>query len=431
MMVMATPLFEDAAISTDVGRTARSFRRMEKQECRVLQVMNALSMGGGETWLMALLRYLKEAGDDLDVRLKFDVVLTSGRKALFDEEAEALGAKLYYLPYSRKRLAPFTQGMRRILAAGRYQVIHDHQDYPAGIHFLCGWGLLPTLRIAHIHNAIHDVERASNWRRDVVVSLEKKLLAHLATHIMATSQQMIIEYGFDTNSFSHLKRGAAYCGFDVTRFSRNHAEIHADVSREHGWEGSAKIMLFAGRLNSGSHGSDAVVRSGKNPGFALQVAREAMARDADLRLLLAGDGNARKEFEALVQSWGLQDRIRFLGVREDLPRLMVGADLLLFPSIAEGLGMVVVEAQAAGLRVLASDTTPRESVVLPEMVTFKSLSEPAAKWAQEAVRLITLPRPDALACNNAIRKSVFSIENSAARLIDLYTGTSANKLYAG
>ncbi|MGE4614523.1 MAG: glycosyltransferase family 1 protein, partial [Planctomycetota bacterium] len=91
------------------------------------------------------------------------------------------------------------------------------------------------------------------------------------------------------------------------------------------------------------------------------------------------------------------------------------------PSVAEGLGMVAVEAQAAGLQVLASDSVPAECVVLSSMVTFKSLREDVSIWADEALRILAAPRKDADKCNLAVENSAFSIRNSAAALLDLYT----------
>src|SRR4029079_5930776 len=92
----------------------------------------------------------------------------------------------------------------------------------------------------------------------------------------------------------------------------------------------------------------------KNPGFALDVVSECARRDGATRaLFVAGGGDANRRVEEQVAASGLSDRIRFAGTRLDIPRLMLAADLLLFPSIAEGLGMVAVEAQAAGTPVLA------------------------------------------------------------------------------
>lgn len=135
----------------------------------------------------------------------------------------------------------------------------------------------------------------------------------------------------------------------------------------------------------------------------------------------------RKTLEDRVAEWGMTDRIRFLGIRLDVPRLMCASSLLLFPSIAEGLGMVAVEAQAAGLRVLASDATPAECAVVPGMVEFKSLTQSPVSWAAEAKGLLDAPAPDAAVCREVVAASPFAIAHSARELLRLYgvTGTSA------
>jgi glycosyltransferase involved in cell wall biosynthesis len=289
-----------------------------------------------------------------------------------------------------------------------------------------GAGHLPPIRIAHVHNPLyHRSSYANGLGRRVAKSGGKRSLARFATHIMGTSRQIVTEYGFDAFASRGVTLGSAHCGFDVTQYQGDYEAAHAEICRESGWDDSTKVMLFVGRLE----GADVVHRgrqmTHKNPAFTLEVAKECIAKDERVRLLMVGAGETkRREFEARVEEWGLDEKIRFLGVRSDVPRLMLGSDLLLFPSLAEGLGMVVVEAQAAGLRVLASDSTPRECVVIPEMIKFKSLTEHPAEWAREALTLINLPRPNPADYNRLVRNSVFSIENSTARLIELYT--SAN-----
>ncbi len=386
---------------------------IKKPELRVLQVFTALGIGGAETWLLALLKHFKEHQGDLPVRLKIDVCLTGGYKAALDNEAVALGARLFYLPYTRKKLPSFVRGFRRILRRGRYHAIHDHQDYTTGMHFLFGLGYLPPVRVVHVHNPLLHIDNYSSspLRRATLVA-GRNLLARLATHIMGTSRQILSEYEFNTAQFRHIPLDAAHCGFDVTRFRGDHRRVHAELCQEFGWNETAKIMLFVGRLGTRQ----------KNPMVALKIARECIARNPDIRLLMAGAGDTEKaEFERLVRSWGLENEIRLLGVRDDVPRLMQGSDLLLLPSLAEGLGMVAVEAQAAGLPVLASDTVPRECVVLPDLVKFLPLNMGAAVWADHALQILELPWPDAAACNLAVRNSAFSIENSAAQLLKLYS----------
>ena len=400
-----------------------------KPELRVLQIFAGLGVGGAETWLLSLLRYFRDAQNDLPVKVKFDILLTGGSKAVFDDEAIALGARLFYVPFRRWQVLSFIREFRSIIAAGNYDAIHDHQDYIAGLHFLMTFGNLPPVRVAHVHNPLyHRLEYANGPVRQLSKSAGKYLLGRLATNVLGTSRQIVTEYGFDRSTFSKVMVGAAHCGFDIARYRGDQTEAHAQLCSELEWDVSAKVILFVGRLDGAELIHRGQKMTHKNPAFALEVAKECIAADKRVRFVLVGDGiTKQRELEALIDEWGLKDRIKLLGVRSDVPRLMLGSDLLLFPSVAEGLGMVVVEAQAAGLRVLASDTTPRECVVTPDAVQFLSLEASIQQWADDALRLINLPRLNATECNAFVRDSDFSIENSAANLIDIYRKTSSVK----
>jgi len=406
--------------------------RNPKRELRVLQVFSNLGVGGAETWLMSLLRYFREQNDSLPMDVKFDILLTGGTKAVFDEEAIALGARLFYVPFTRRKALAFASEFRRILAREKYDAIHDHQDYIAGIHFSMGVGRLPAIRIAHVHTALYHRTRYENDRvLRVAKSSGKRLLASLATHIVGTSKQMVAEYGFDQQRFRGLELGAAHCGFDTSKYQRDYTETHAQLCQDLGWDTQAKIILFVGRLDSEEDLHQGSTTEQKNPGFALDVARRCIANDEKVRLVMVGSGEAkRREFDLRVKTWGLGDKIRLLGVRHDVPRLMCGSDLLLFPSSAEGLGMVVVEAQAAGLRTLASDTTPRECVLIPGLVKFFSLSANLSSWADEALLELNRQRPPSKECNTIVRNSPFAIENSAEQLINIYTGAGSHRSLA-
>ncbi|HXM36032.1 MAG TPA: glycosyltransferase [Pyrinomonadaceae bacterium] len=396
----------------------------KKRELRVLQVFSSLGVGGAETWLISLLKYFHENQEGLDPQICIDVLLTGVEKGVFDDEARSLGARLFYVPFERRRIVTFIREFRRILASGHYDAIHDHQDYIAGLHFLMGLGHLPPIRVAHVHNPLyHRTSYADGSSRRLAQSAGKRLLSKLATHVMGTSRQIVSEYGFDSESFRKIELGTAHCGFNAKQYLGNPKGARAALCQELGWDGSARIILFVGRLESTEVVHCSQTMTHKNPAFALEIVRECIARDPGIHLAMVGSGESkRREFETRVNEWGLARNIRLLGVRFDVPKLMLGSDLLLFPSLAEGLGMVVVEAQAAGLRVLASDSTPRECVVIPDLVEFQSLSKDAEVWAEQALHLIGLPHPDLSICNAAVRESAFSVENSAALLLELYAG---------
>jgi glycosyltransferase involved in cell wall biosynthesis len=391
-----------------------------KPSLHVLQVFSVLGMGGAETWLLSLLKYFKEHSDDLEVDVKFDILLTGGERAVFDDEAERLGAKLVYLPFTRRTLAQFTKEFRRLLAENHYDVIHDHQDYVAGLHFLLGGKYLPPKRVVHVHNPLLHIENYRRSKLRTLTSLSgQRLVRTLSTDILGTSAQVLTEYGFTAECFPEAHIGAAHCGFEVDRFRGDAETARVNILSEFRLPETAKLLLFVGRLDSSL---DPKLNQ-KNPAFAVEVAKACVDRNRNCYLLMAGGGGEeiRSELRARMRSHGLEQNALILGMRSDVPKLMLGSHLLLLPSLAEGLGMVAVEAQATGLRVLTSTATPKECVVVKDLVTFKSLQDGAQAWAEEALSQLDQPRMNSLVANRAVEASPFSIENSARRLLQVYS----------
>lgn len=388
---------------------------------RVLQVLSNFGIGGAETWLISLLRYFKDYATALGCQVQTDVFLTHGIRDRLDDEAEALGARLIYARYSRKTLPSFISTWRKTLASEKYDAIHDHQEFSSGWHFMFGAGHLPPVRIAHLHNPMsHQVSYGTDPARRVSIRIGNHLIARQATHLLSTSRQLITEQGFDDLSAARrLKKMSLHCGFDPSRFMLNSTETHAKLRYQFGLPLEAKVMLFVGRLDSNMDES----HNQKNPTFCLEVARECARRDPHFTCLLAGGGEAMRErLQKRVQSWGLANRILLLGPRQDVPELMVGADLLLFPSFSEGLGMVAVEAQAAGLPVIASDGVPKECRVVEDMVNFLPLSAGVEYWADKVMEKLNQQKFDIVQANLKVAASPFAIANSAKLLLAIYRG---------
>jgi glycosyltransferase involved in cell wall biosynthesis len=143
-------------------------------------------------------------------------------------------------------------------------------------------------------------------------------------------------------------------------------------------------------------------------------------REPCARLLLVGDGPERSRIEAKVSLLGLSPRIHFAGQRSDIPRLMLGAmDVFVLPSLSEGLPLVGIEAQAAGLPTLLSDAVTDEVTVVPELVRHLSLSASPAVWADTLLemRAVRCRQSEAL---TMVAASPFNIAHGAARLEEIY-----------
>jgi glycosyltransferase EpsF len=383
---------------------------------RILHILDNLGMGGAETWLIELLRFWRRNGNAPQI----DFLATGGIPSYYDDEARKYGSNIYYLRFGRSHIASFAPGIRRILRSGQYGVIHDHGDYSAGWHFLFAGSALPAIRVVHVHNPafqIRDNYGVTEIRR-LTGEAGKTLVGRYATHITGTSRQAIAEYGFDNPRFDRIPKMALHCGFDTTPFG-DVATARQSVRREFEWSARTRIILCAGRIDPSPEPGHP--RNHKNSGFAISVGIEAARLDPSIRMVLAGAPSpAVPALEERIAQAGLAERIRFVGIRDDLRRLMCASDVLLFPSRGEGLGMVAVEAQAAGLPVLASTTVPRECVVVPELVRFEPLEHSASDWGVALLEHAARPR-DVAAANARVAASPFAIENSARALIELYS----------
>ena len=361
---------------------------MDERPVKVLQVVDTLGMGGAETWLLEVLRLWSRSGAG-----QLDFLITSGQRGLFDEEARQLGAKIYYVRYARTQLLRFANEFRRIVRDGKYHAIHDHQDFTSGWHFLMGAGIMPSIRITHVHNPAYQIRNnyGVTFGRRLTARIGRALVARYSTHITGTSRQALTEYGFDAPRFRKVPKVALHCGFDPARFLADADLAKETVCREFRWPEDSRIILFAGRIDQSPDVGHP--QNHKNSGFAVSVAIECMRRDARARLLSPGHPALRFRFlKQRIAAAGFSGLVEFSGIRQDIARLMLASDVLLFPSRGEGLGMVAVEAQAAGLPVLASTAVPRECVVVTGARGFPEIGSRAAQWADDLLQLAAQPR---------------------------------------
>ncbi|MEM2591902.1 MAG: glycosyltransferase [Thermofilaceae archaeon] len=165
----------------------------------------------------------------------------------------------------------------------------------------------------------------------------------------------------------------------------------------------------------------------KNHRFLIEVFEALASRLPDARLILVGDGPLRPEIQKLVTSKGLQDRVLFLGVRTDVPEIMGCLDLFLFPSLWEGLGIVLLEAQAAGLPCVVSDVIPEEADLGIGLICRVNLKAPMDVWIDNTQRFLhNCPsRPDSEVRLCALRLAGYDIATSVSYLEGIYAKDSA------
>jgi glycosyltransferase involved in cell wall biosynthesis len=154
----------------------------------------------------------------------------------------------------------------------------------------------------------------------------------------------------------------------------------------------------------------------KNHRFLVEIAAEFVKIEPKAFFVLIGGGPLRESIEQQVRACHVADRFLFLGVRGDVPVLLKGCmDAFLFPSHYEGCPVALMEAQAAGLPCLISDSIPKAACVIDELLEYKKLSDTAENWARTLHERV-LGKKISSSCLSRLH----SIERSTASLEKLY-----------
>ncbi len=367
---------------------------------RALQVIGSLDPGGIETWLLAALRHLDAR------RLRMDFAVQSRRLGCLENEVLELGGRV--LRCTRPH-APWRYGasLERILErAGPYDIVHGHLDHYSGFVLALAAAAGVPVRIAHAHNDKRSVESGRGpLRAAYLASMKSRIRCHATAGLAASDQAA--ESLFGSRWREDPRFHVLPCGVDLSPFEGlPPAEI---VRQDLGIPRDAALVVHVG-----SFGEQ------KNHRFLVEVAGELVKRSPRAVLLLVGGGPLEREIRELVAACGLERRFFFAGRRPDVPRLLGAADAFVFPSLYEGLGLALVEAQAAGLRCVVSDRVPRSAGVVAGLVERIPLTGGAEVWAAALARALAAPRADRAAALAAVRDSSFAIERSAAGLLDIY-----------
>lgn len=372
---------------------------------RVLHVVAQMNRGGIETWLMQVLRNV----DPKRVRMEF--LTTRAAPGHYDDEIGALGSAVVTCE-SPSSPALFAERFLAVLARrGPYDVVHSHIHHFSGfVLALARVGAVP-IRVAHSHLDTQQMDAEADLRRRVYLVSMTAALRAFSTHGLAVSAPAA-EALFGPKWRGDPRWEIARCGLDFRAF-RAPTDVAA-VRAELGIPPDAVVLGHVGRFETQ-----------KNHELLLRIAAAAIRREPRAFLVLVGDGPLRERVDAAATRLGVRDRVVFAKVRADVARVLRAFDVFVLPSLREGLPLVALEAQAAGLAIVLSDCITREVVVVPELFTWRSLADSPDAWAEAALSAALQGRPviDTVA---ALDQSEFSLSRSISSLLDVYERARAS-----
>ncbi len=364
---------------------------------KILHVLGKLDRGGVETWLVQILRNIDRS------KYQMDFVVHTTMPGAYDDEVRALGSKIIpcLKPSSPIRYA---RNFRRILREhGPYDVVHSHVHHYSGYVLALAAVFGVRRRIAQSHNDTRGISSRATLVRKVYCMLMEGMISSCSTMCLAVSRDAAA-------ALSRTSSAAVWrqipLGIDLCKFE---GEVDkAKIRRNLGIPETGTVIGHVGRFDPQ-----------KNHTFLVDIAKMFLQLEPAATFLLVGDGPLRSAIQQRVGDANIADHFIFAGVRRDVALLMRGGmDVFCFPSLYEGLGIVLLEAQAAGLPIVMSDAVPDEAVVNPGLISRCALEASPQTWCEAIQALVRHPRPDP--AEALAKMQDWSVESSAQKLLDYY-----------
>lgn len=357
---------------------------------RVLQIVGKMDRAGAETMLMNLYRHIDRT------KVQFDFITFTTQKGDYDKEILALGGKIFPIlaNNSIERMFKLTKFLKQ---HPEYQIVHSHMLLNNAFHLLAAKKAGIQHRISHSHNT-------SNGKSGILANFYEKFAIYLnkslATKKIACGKEAA-DYLFNTTENVWLLNNA----IDLERYldiSAHNKDYWSALRKAEGLK-----LIQVGRLNEV-----------KNHEFSLQIAKKLQERGVVFTFYIVGQGPTETYLKKKVNEYSLTDFVYFLGVRNDVPELMAGADVMLMPSLHEGFPVVLVESQAIGLVSIISDKISNEVDLGLGLVAF-NLIEDSEIWVKQLINY-KKPQVSKNEIFNSLQVSGFDVRKNAQDLLNFY-----------
>lgn len=367
---------------------------------RVLHVIGKMDRAGAETMVMNLMRAIDQN------EVAFDFLVHTAEKADYDDEITQLGGHIYRVPaFTGLNRSAYRRAVEAFFDSPdhpRYDIVHGHIGSCAPIY----------LEVARKHGAkaiahSHSADSATvSLTATAYRLLARPVIKHADYFIGCSYEAGVSRYGREianSDRFEILRNGFDCNAYRFNPEERQHARAELGVDE------SELLVGHVGRFSAV-----------KNHSFLLDVFAALKKLRPDARLALAGRGDLEDQVRAKASDLGLAGDVLFLGVREDVPRLLWAFDAFAFPSHYEGQPVALLEAQAAGLPCVIADTIPSIGHVT-DNVSVLPLGN-ADEWAHAIASAAEQGADEGMrkACADAIIEAGFDINTSAERLVERY-----------
>lgn len=324
---------------------------------RIAVIMGKMHSGGKKNLVMEYYRHIDKS------KIQFDFICDSDSNAIPIKEIEDMGGRVYVIsPY--QNIIKNMHEMYNIIKRNNYKIVHGYNNtMNVFAMFVAKIANVPI----RINESISMGADKGDWKNNI-----KKMLrpfSKLFSNIYMANGETCGRWQFGDKIYEKdkVKIFKTIINTESNGYSK---ELRDNTRKKYGITEECIVIGHIGRLTEQ-----------KNSVFLIDIFNEIVKKNSNVRLILVGDGNLKKQVLKRISSYGISDYVIYLGRTEKIYELYNAMDVFLLPSLYEGLPVVGIEAQCTGLPVFFSNAVPKESSPCDDLGFFISLKNTAEEWA--------------------------------------------------
>lgn len=360
---------------------------------RVLHVFGLTDRGGAETMIMNYYRNIDRN------EIQFDFVNHTTKECAYDQEIRSMGGRIFHIPkYKGYNHFQYQKAWKYLFKAHpEYKIIHIHYFSLAGaivgVAKKCG----VKVRITHVHSVGTNTSKVNP--RHIMCQILKPFMLKNSTHFFACGELAGRDYFGNSKKYEIIP-----ISINSTNFTPN-PKVGCELRQQLDIPLDALVIGHVGRFIHV-----------KNHLFLIDIFKALKRRHANSYLILIGSGALLEEVKKKTVLLGLSDSVRFIGIQSNINEWLQTFDVFVMPSILEGFPVSVIEAQAAGLPCVISDTIDH-TVNITKNISFVNLNATPEYWANVIITSLKECNKEAFI---EISKSKYDVKQSTSLLTEFY-----------
>jgi glycosyltransferase involved in cell wall biosynthesis len=358
---------------------------------RVAQIVGKWVGGGVESFIMNYYRYINHD------KFQFDFICDEDSTCIPYDEIEKLGGRVILVPPYQK-IFKYQKVLTGVLKNGNYQIVHSHINTLSVFSLMAAKRAGIKIRIAHSHSTTNKKE----FKKNIIKQILRPFSRVFATDYFACSEDagrwLFGNKIYDEGKVFVLNNAIEIDNFKYDEFGRKEIRQELNISD------NTFVIGHVGRF-----------MPVKNQLFLLDLFAKIHQKNNNTVLILVGQGPMENEIREKIVELKIEPWVKLVGQRNDVNKLYQAMDVLVLPSLYEGLGMVLLEAQVSNLPCVCSNNIPH-IVNVTNLIEFVNLDTPENQWCDIILSKIGIERKT----NVYMSGSDYNIKNEANKMALLY-----------